>query len=434
MHTVAIVGRPNVGKSTFFNRLVEARTAIVDDMSGITRDRIYGEAEWNGRRFSVVDTGGYVPNSSDRFEAAIREQVQIAIEEADAILFVLDVTTGITDLDEAVASRLREVDKPVFVIANKADNERRRWESAEFYALGFPEVYPISAMTGSGTGDLLDAVVASLPGEELTDEPDERPRIAFVGRPNVGKSSLTNALLGKDRSIVTEISGTTRDRIDSVLQYHGREIVLIDTAGLRRKARVTENIEFYSQLRTDRAIQECEVAVLLLDGTQGLEAQDIRVLKQAEQLNKGILIAVNKWDLVDKETNTARNMENAIHERLRTLTYVPIVFVSALTGQRVHKLLDRALVVVDERNRRVSTSELNEVILAAAKSHPPPMERGMAVTIKYATQVRAAPPVFAVFSNRPKAITENYRRYLENKVRSTFGFEGVPIVFSFRKS
>lgn len=435
MKTVAIVGRPNVGKSTFFNRLIASRQAIVDDQPGITRDRIYGTSEWNGVPFSVVDTGGYVPDTADRFESAIREQVQIAIDEADLILFVVDVTTGITDLDQAMASRLREVAKPVLLVANKADNEQRRWESAEFYALGFDSVHPISSINGSGTGDLLDAVVLALPaGEDVDETLDERPRIAFIGRPNVGKSSLTNALLGRDRSIVTEISGTTRDRVDSVLLYAEREIVLIDTAGLRRKTRVTENVEFYSQLRAERAIRDCDVAVLLIDATQGLEAQDIRVLKLAEQLNKGFLVAVNKWDLVEKETNTARDVEREIHHRLRTVDHMPVVFVSALTGQRIYKVLDRALAVVDERNKRVPTAELNEVLLAAVQKTPPAMDRGRPVTIKYVTQVRAAPPVFAVFANRPKAIRENYRRYLEGKVRGAFGFDGVPIVFSFRQS
>ena len=431
---VAVVGRPNVGKSTLFNRLVETRETIVHDEPGVTRDRVYGEAEWNGVRFNVVDTGGYVPDSSDRFEAAIREQVEIAIAEADLILFVVDVVTGVTDLDERLARRLREVDRPVVVAVNKADNEARRWETGSFYALGLSDVFPVSAINGSGTGDLLDAVVEALPASADTEDDDERPRIAFIGRPNVGKSSLANALLGVDRSIVTEISGTTRDKIDSVLKVGDREVVLIDTAGLRRKARVRENLEFYAQLRTERAMQECDVAVLLLDATVGLEAQDIRVLKQAEQLRKGLLIAVNKWDLVEKETNTARDMERAIKDRLRTLSYVPVVFISALTGQRVRRVLDRALEIVDERRRRVPTNELNEAMLAVVQAYPPPMWRGRTVRIKYVAQVHAAPPVFAFFCNYPRHIGESYRRYLENRLRERFGFEGVPIVISFRKS
>ncbi len=431
MSLVAIVGRPNVGKSTLFNRLTEARSAIVHDEPGVTRDRIYGDVEWAGHEFDLVDTGGFVPRSADRFEAAIREQVHIAVDEADAILFVVDVTTGVTDLDEEMGKILRKNKTPVFVVANKADNQERRWEATGFYQLGFGDVYPVSAINGSGTGNLLDAVVAVLPEDEAEEE-DERLHIAVIGRPNVGKSSLTNALLGHERSIVTEISGTTRDAINSVLEYNGEEIVLVDTAGLRKRSRVTENVEFYSTLRTQRAIEQCDVAVLLLDATQGLEAQDIKVLKSAEELKKGLVLVVNKWDLVEKETNTARDYERRIKERLQTLDYVPVVFVSALTKKRVPKVLDVALEVAAARDRRIPTSKLNEVMLAAIERHHPPSYRGNFVRIKYVSQVRARPPVFAFFCNHPKGVQESYRRYLENQLRAAFGFEGVPLTLSFR--
>ncbi|RMF51449.1 MAG: ribosome biogenesis GTPase Der [Bacteroidetes bacterium] len=432
MSLVAIVGRPNVGKSTFFNRLTESRQAIVHDEPGVTRDRIYGEVLWNGRLFDVVDTGGFVPHSTDRFEAAIREQVLIALDEADLILFVVDVTTGITDLDEALADLLRKTEKPVLVVANKADNEARRWETGVFYQLGLGEVYPISAINGSGTGDLLDAVVAALPPEpERTEDP--RTHIALIGRPNVGKSSLTNALLGRERSIVTEISGTTRDAIDTPFRYNGQELVLVDTAGLRKRARIRENVEFYAHLRTERAIQRCDVAVLLLDATQGLEAQDIRVLQEAAEMKKGLVIAINKWDLIEKDTHTARRFEEAVHARLQTLDYVPVVTVSALTRQRIHRLLDLALAVARERERRIPTSTLNEVVQAAVARTHPPAYRNQHVKIKYATQVRTGPPVFAFFCNYPQGIRAAYRRYLENQLRAAFGFTGVPLTLTFKR-
>ena len=432
MPLVAIVGRPNVGKSTLFNRFTETRQAIVHDEPGVTRDRVYGEVEWNGRIFSLVDTGGFVPRSAERFEKAIREQVHIALDEADVVLMVADVTTGITDLDEEMAGMLRKTDKPVLVIANKADNQQRRWEAPAFYQLGLGDVYPVSGTNGMGTGDLLDAVVEALPPDALPAERDARLRIAIIGRPNVGKSLLTNTLLGEDRSIVTEISGTTRDAIDSVFRYHGEEIVLVDTAGLRKRTRVTENVEFYSTLRTERAIRECDVAVLLLDATLGLEAQDIKVLKEAEDLRKGLVIGINKWDLVEKETNTARDYERAIKERLQTLDYVPVVFVSALTKQRVSKLLDTALEVVRQRTRRIATAELNAVIQDAIARYHPPTYRNQYVQINYVTQVRTNPPVFAFFCNHPQGVKETYRRYLEKRLRAAFGFEGVPMALVFR--
>lgn len=432
MPLVAIVGRPNVGKSTLFNRLTESRRAIVHDEPGVTRDRVYGEAEWNGVAFDVVDTGGFVPRSADRFEAAIREQVHLAMEEADALLFVVDVTTGMTDLDEEMAALLRKAAKPVFVVANKADNDARRWEASLFYGLGLADVFPVSSLNGIGTGDLLDALVAVLPPTPPDDADDERVRIALIGRPNVGKSSLANALIGQERSIVTEISGTTRDVIDTAVRFHGRELVLLDTAGLRKRARVQENVEFFSALRTQRAIRECDVAVLLLDATQGLEMQDIRVLKEAEALRKGLVLVVNKWDLLEKDTHTARDFERAIHERMRTLSYVPVLFVSALTRQRVHRVLEAAVAVADRRAQRIPTSRLNDVVQGALERAYPPSYRGQHVKIKYATQVRANPPVFAFFCNFPKGVKESYRRYLEGRLREAFDFEGVPLTLVFK--
>ncbi len=432
MPLVAIVGRPNVGKSTFFNRLTEERQAIVHDQPGVTRDRVYGHVEWGGRTFSIVDTGGFVSNSEDRFEAAIREQVHLAIEEADLILFINDVTVGVTDLDQEMASVLRKSDRPVLIVGNKADNNERRWDANTLYELGFDHVYAVSAINGMGTGDLLDAVVAQLPAGEVEVE-DDRPRFAIIGRPNVGKSSLTNALLGEERSIVTEIGGTTRDSVDALLKYHGQEIVLVDTAGLRKRARIKENIEFYSYLRTERAIESCTTAVLLLDARDGLEAQDIRVLTQAEGLKIGLVVAINKWDLIEKETNTALEYENLIRERLQTLDYIPIITISAVTKQRLYKLVDKALEVEAERHKRVSTSELNEWIGPVIARHNPPLYRNQRVKIKYVTQVRAAPPVFQFFTNHPKGIREPYRRYIENQLRKKYGFEGVPLKLVFKQ-
>ena len=432
MPLVAIVGRPNVGKSTLFNRLTEDRQSIVHNEPGVTRDRIYGQVEWNGVTFSITDTGGYVPHSADRFEAAIREQVEIATEEADLLLFVVDVETGVTDLDAELAQLLRKTNKPVIVLANKADNQERRWDANAFYEFGLEDVFPVSAINGSGTGELLDTIVECLPGPPPSDEEDERPRIAIIGRPNVGKSSLTNALLNQSRSIVTEISGTTRDSLDAELKYHGQHIVLVDTAGLRKRARISENIEYYANLRTERAIKSCDVAVLLIDATQGLESQDIRVLKQAESMNKGLVLAINKWDLIEKDTHTARDYMRAIQDRLKTLEYVPIITISAETKQRVYRLLDTALEVHRNRSMRISTSRLNEVLQAAIARTSPPRYRNNPVKIKYATQVREKPPVIALFCNHPKGVKESYRRYLEHRFREAFGFEGVPLTLSFK--
>ncbi|OZC03759.1 ribosome biogenesis GTPase Der [Rubricoccus marinus] len=431
MPLVAIVGRPNVGKSTLFNRLTEARQAIVHDEAGVTRDRIYGDVEWGGRVFDLVDTGGLVPRSAERFEAAIREQVMLTLEEADVILFVVDVETGITDLDQEVAQVLRRAEQPVLVVGNKADNDLRRMEAAELWSLGLGDVFALSAINGSGTGDFLDAVIEALPEQPDVAEDDDAPRIAFIGRPNVGKSSLANLLLGRQRSIVTEIAGTTRDSVDARMEVNGREIVLVDTAGLRKKARVKENVEFYSMLRTERAIQTCDVAVLLIDAERGFEAQDAKVLREAADMKKGLVVVVNKWDLVEKETNTARDFERAAKER-GTIDFVPFLYASALTGQRADKVLDLALQVYDERNKRIPTSKLNEVVEAAVRAQYPPSWRGNYVKINFATQVRESPPVFAFFCNYPQGIKESYKRFLENRLRDAFGFEGVPLTLSFK--
>ncbi len=432
MALVAIVGRPNVGKSTLFNRLTESRQAIVHDAPGVTRDRVYGQVIWNGKEFALVDTGGYVPRSADRFERAIREQVQIALAEADIVLLITDVMAGVTDLDQEMARMLRRSNKPVFVVANKADNEKRQWEAASMYGLGLGEVYSVSATNGMGTGDFLDAVVAALPEEEQGED-DGGVRIALIGRPNVGKSQLTNTLLRQERSIVTEISGTTRDAIDAELTYKEEAITLVDTAGLRRRTKVRENVEFYATLRTERAIRSCDVAVLLLDATVGLEAQDINVLKEAEALKKGLVIVVNKWDLVEKETNTARDTERAIRERLKTLDYVPILFVSALTGKRALRVLDVCLEIMRNAAYRVSTSELNQTVQQSIGRYHPPTWRGRYVQIKFVTQVGVSPPLFAFFCNHPQGVGTAYARYLENQLRQAYGFTGVPITLAFRR-
>ena len=432
MPLVAIVGRPNVGKSTLFNRLTEAPQAIVHDEPGVTRDRVYGKVEWAGRTFHVADTGGFVPGSMRLVEALVREQVLLVLDEADAVLFVVDVTTGVTGLDEEVSEMLRRTDKPVFVAANKADNASRRRQAGECYRLGLGEVYPISAINGTGTGELLDDLVAILPVEP--DEPEEsaRLRVAVIGKPNVGKSSLVNAILGAPRSIVTDVPGTTRDAIHSVVEFEGRKIVLVDTAGLRKRARIAENIEFYSMLRTQRALEACDVAVLLLDATEGLRMQDIRVLKQAEEAKKGMIMAFNKWDLVEKDTHTARDYRRVVHGRMPMLDHIPILFVSALTRQRIQQVLRAGLDVDRRRRQRIPTHEVNPIVLHAIDRHHPPVWRNRPVRIKYATQVASNPPVFAFFCNHPRGVRESYRRYLENTLREAFDFAGVPLTLVFR--
>lgn len=432
--TVSIVGRPNVGKSTFFNRLIGEREAIVHDAEGVTRDRHYGDAFWNGVNFTVIDTGGYLPDDVDVIITGVREQVHIAIEESDVILFVVDTVTGIHPIDQAVADLLRRQEKPVIVVANKADNEQRILNATEFYALGFDEIYPVSSISGSGSGDLLDAIVSQLPEPDEEKEKDHRPKLAFVGRPNVGKSSIVNALLRSDRCIVTDVPGTTRDSIDSLLIYGEKEWILVDTAGLRKRAKVKENIEFYSNVRTDRALRQSDVAVLIIDAMQGFEVQDKRILREAERFNKGILIVLNKWDLVpDKDTHVVKEFQEYIYSQVPTMRYVPILTTSALSRQRVEKILDYSEMILQERQRKIPTSELNNYIESILKERPLPIKRGHRLKIKYATQVKSNPPVFKFFMNHPEELPPNYRRFIEKKLREAYGFTGVPLTLIFRQ-
>ncbi len=432
--TVSIVGRPNVGKSTLFNRLIGRRKAIVHDKTGVTRDRHYGESFWNGKNFSVIDTGGYLPDDSDTIATGIREQIHLAIEESDVILFVVDTETGVHPLDETVAQILRKQERPVLCVVNKCDNEQKRMEAVDFYNLGFEEIYPVSSISGTGTGELLDEVVELLPDESDEGEGDKLPKIAFVGRPNVGKSSLMNALLKSERCIVTDIPGTTRDAINSKLKYNGDTYIIVDTAGLRKKAKVKENIEFYSTVRTDRSIKESDVVVLILDAMQGFDEQDKRILREAENFNKGILIVLNKWDIVpEKNTNLFKEFEEYIYSRVKTLDYIPILSISALTGLRIEKVLDFSKQVIEERKKKIPTPELNDVIGKILKERPLPVKRGRQLKIQYAVQVKSNPPVFKFFMNNPQELPPNYRRFLENKLREYFGFEGVPITMVFRQ-
>lgn len=449
---VAIVGRPNVGKSTLFNRLLGERKAIVDDFSGVTRDRHYGTAEWCGRTFNVIDTGGFVPHSDDIFEAAIRDQVKIAIQEANVLLFMVDVNTGITDLDASFADLLRRAKKPVLVVVNKVDHGDRISDVSEFYSMGFGELYTISSASGSGTGDLLDAVVEALgpdeaakqiekereeaeaDGEEYEEEQEERlPRVAIVGRPNVGKSSLVNALLGEERNIVTEIAGTTRDTIDTLYNAYGHSFWLIDTAGIRRKKKVREDIEFYSVMRSLRALEDSDVVVLVIDATVGLDSQDMNLLHLAEKNGKGFVILVNKWDLIEKDHKTALNFEKEIRQKIQPFDDVPILFTSALEKQRIHKAVEVAMKVVENRKRRIPTHKLNEDILPFIEHYPPPSIKGKFVKIKFVTQLPGRSPKFAFFCNHPQYVNDSYKRYLENKIRETYDFNGVPIVIYLRK-
>lgn len=429
---VAIVGRPNVGKSTLFNRLVEQRLAITDPTAGTTRDRHYGKAEWNGVAFSVIDTGGYVSGSDDVFEDEIRRQVALALEESDAIMFMVDVQGGTTSLDESIARLLRKVNKPVYLVANKVDTGEKQYDAAEFYGLGFGELYCISAQSGAGTGELLDKVVGDFkkPAEE---EDPSLPRIAIVGRPNVGKSSLTNALLGTERSIVTPIAGTTRDPVHSRYKVFGFDAVLLDTAGLRRKSKVEEDIEFYSTLRSVRAIEESDVCLLLVDAKEGVEQQDLHILGMIVKNGKGVVIVVNKWDLVEKDTNTARKVEEAIRARTAPFTDLPIVFTSVLEKQRIHKVMEVAMQVHANRSQRIPTRRLNEVMLPEIEHHPPPVVKGKSVSIKYVNQLPGVVPAFAFFANLPQYIGDSYTRFLENKLREHFTFTGVPIRVFYRK-
>ena len=428
---VAIVGRPNVGKSTLYNRLIGERQAIIDDTSGVTRDRQYGASFWNGKTFTVVDTGGFVQHSDDVFEREIRSQVQIAIEEASVLVFMVDATTGITDLDEEVADMLRRTDKPVMLAVNKADNHQRLLDANEFWSLGFEETHFLSSLTGSGTGDLLDAITEHIGEEEP--EASEIPKFAIVGQPNVGKSSLTNALLGETRNIVTEMAGTTRDSIHTRYNKFGKDFLLIDTAGIRKKTRVHENLEFYSVMRAIKAIEEADVCLLMIDAQTGIEAQDLSIFRLAQRRNKGVVILVNKWDLLDKETNTARDMESAIRERLAPFRDVPVLFISALDKQRIFQAIETALEVFENRQRKIKTSQLNEVMLEAIAHNPPPAHRGRLVKIKFCTQLPTYYPAFAFFCNNPKHVKDNYKQYLENQLRKNFNFTGVPVGVFFRQ-
>lgn len=429
---VAIVGRPNVGKSTLFNRLIGERQAIIDDVSGVTRDRQYGICVWNGKTFHVVDTGGFVEHSDDPFEKAIRSQVRIAIEEAEVILFMVDVATGITDLDDEVAQMLRKSKKSVFLLVNKVDNPERMLLANEFWSLGFEETFFVSSISGSGTGEILDAVAGKLP-EEPEEEPSTLPRFAVLGQPNVGKSSFINALMGEERNIVTDIAGTTRDAVHTRYNKYGKDFILVDTAGLRKKAKVHEDLEFYSVMRAIKALEECDICLLLIDAQTGIEAQDMSILRLAQRRHKGIVILVNKWDLVEKETNTARDMEKEIKRRLAPFTDVPVLFMSALEKTRIMQALDAALHVHENRNRRVKTSELNDYMLEVIENSPPSAYRGNYIRIKYVTQLPLAYPAFVFFANYPKEIKESYRLFLENKLREKFDFTGVPILLMFRQ-
>ncbi len=431
---VLIVGRPNVGKSTLFNRLTKSKDAIVDDFSGVTRDRLYGEAEWNGKVFRVIDTGGYVPESEDLFEKAIREQVEFAVEEADAILFIADGRNGVNPYDAEIAKLLRTSKKPVLLLVNKLDNSQQALLSSEFYSLGLNEVYDVSAINGRNIGDVLDRLVELLDFGEDDAERDERMRIAIIGKPNVGKSSLTNALLGYDRTIVTDIPGTTRDSIDSVLKYYGEEIVLVDTAGLRKKSKIKENIEFYSNVRTFRALMESDVAIVVLDAELGIEKQDQKIIDEAVRRKKGLIIAVNKWDLIDKETNTAKVFEDEIRETLGNVDFAPIIFISALTKKRIFKLIELAKEIYKERKKKIPTSKLNDVLLPEIEKNPPPATpTGREVKIKYVTQVGEHYPIFMFFCNYPKHVPDSYKRFLERKIREHFGFFGVPLKITLKE-
>ncbi|MBO7226041.1 MAG: ribosome biogenesis GTPase Der [Bacteroidales bacterium] len=429
---VAIVGRPNVGKSTFFNRLTETRSAIVDSVSGVTRDRQYGKAEWAGIHFSVIDTGGYVVGGDDSFEIEIRKQVQLAIEEADVILFLVDVKEGVTPMDEDVADMLRRCNKKVILVANKVDTPLRANDVAEFYSMGLGEPYPISGMNGSGTGELLDEVVKG-----MKDEPDELsdlPRIAVVGRPNVGKSSMINALTGQDRNIVTPIAGTTRDSIFTRYNLFGFDFNFVDTAGLRKKQKVNEDIEFYSVLRSVRAIENSDVCILMIDASQGLEQQDLNIYGLIQRNNKGVVIVVNKWDLIEKNTNTHREFEKMIRERIAPFNDVPIVFTSVINKQRIFKVLEITKQVFEARSRRITTSELNEALLPIVKEqNPPPSIKGKHIKIKYITQLPTAYPQFVFFCNLPQYVRDPYRRFVENRMREMWDFHGVPMKIYFRE-
>lgn len=431
---VAIVGRPNVGKSTLFNRLTESRNAIVKEVSGVTRDRLYGKGEWNGIQFSVIDTGGYIKGSDDIFETEIRKQVEIAIQEATVIIFMVDVTTGIIDLDETVAAILRKSKKPILIAANKVDNIDRVGLSSEFYQFGLGDVFDLSATNGSGTGELLDEIVKHFDKEDdSVNEKDELPRIAIVGRPNVGKSSLVNALMGEERNIVTTISGTTRDAVNSRYKAFGFDFLLIDTAGIRKKAKVTEDIEYYSVLRSVRTIENSDVCIFMIDAEEGLQKQDLSIYYIIEKNSKGVVVLVNKWDLVEKDHNTMLKYEENIRKQLAPFNDVPILFTSTITKQRIHKALEATMMVHENRTKKIPTSKLNEVMLEIIQATPPPAMKGKYIRIKYVQQLPTHAPAFAIFCNLPQYIPDSYKRFLENRLRENFDFCGVPIKIFFRK-
>ncbi len=429
---VAIVGRPNVGKSTLFNRLTETKQAIVDEVSGVTRDRLYGKSEWSGTEFSVIDTGGYVHNSDDVFEEEIRKQVDIAIEEANLILFVVDVINGITDLDDTVAGILRKSNKNILLVVNKVDNSAKIQDSHEFYKFGLGDPICISSINGSGTGELLDEIVKFNEDEKPVTELDI-PKYTVVGRPNVGKSSLINALIGEERNIVTPISGTTRDSIHTRYNKFDHDFYLVDTAGIRKKGKVTENLEFYSVLRSIRALEQADVCLLMIDATRGIESQDMSIISLIQKNNKGLVILVNKWDLIEKDTDTSKEFTEKILQKIAPFKDVPIIFTSVITKQRIHKVLEEAKVVHENRKRKITTSKLNEVMLQAIEQHEPPSIKGKFVKIKYVTQLNTFYPSFAFFCNLPQYIKEPYKRYLENKLRENFDFRGSPIIIYMRK-
>ena len=430
---VAIVGRPNVGKSTLFNRLIKRREAIVDSVSGVTRDRNYGKSEWNGQEFSVIDTGGYIKGSDDIFESEIRKQVELAIDEADVIIFVVDVEEGITPMDDTVAKLLRKVKKPVLLAVNKVDNAMREKDAIEFYNLGLGDFYTFASISGSGTGDLMDALVLAFPERQEPVEEVVLPRFAVVGRPNAGKSSFINALIGQDRFMVTDIAGTTRDSIDTKFDRFGFEFNLVDTAGIRRKAKVKEDLEFYSVMRSVRAIEYADVCILIIDATRGFEGQDQSIFWLAEKNRKGVVILVNKWDLVEKDTMSTRDYEEKIRKELMPFTDVPILFVSALTKQRLLKALETTVQVFENKKQRIPTSKFNDYMLKVIEGYPPPALKGKYVKIKYCMQLPTPTPQFVFFANLPQYVKEPYKRFLENKIREKWDFSGVPIDIYIRE-
>lgn len=431
---VAIVGRPNVGKSTFFNRLIEKRQAIMDNMPGVTRDRHYGYAEWVGKYFTVIDTGGYVVGSEDKFESQIRRQVQLAVDEASAIIFMVDCKDGMTGFDKEFANIIRTSKKPVFIAANKADTTEKAMQANEFYELALDaEVFPISAENGSGTGELLDALVQTFPTEGVEDPDAGIPKIAILGRPNVGKSSLLNALLGTERSIVTDEAGTTRDAIHSYYKMYGQNFILIDTAGVRRKSKVKEDIEFYSVLRSLRTLEESDVCIIVIDAERGMESQDVNLISLATRQGKGVVIMVNKWDLIEKDSRTSDKIKKEIMESLAPIDYLPIIFASVINKQRIFQVMEKAVEVYGNKTKKIPTSKLNDALLPEIAHYPPPAMKGKLIQIKYVTQINARFPSFAFFCNLPQYVQESYQRFLENKIRANFDFEGVPVRLIFRK-